>query len=142
MPTGTSTLLVLAYGWDMRSPQMRAYDLAGTLDGLAFLDQSVGTEEHNTDLAGFEVHAHALDTGGEPFRSSVYYDRVAHSAMRLYILDQLLGLDIVHAMDTSDTITLPLVSMYGIVIFRVLFSPTQQTGLVRSQPNRPLPELL
>jgi len=89
---------------------MRAYDLAGTLDGLAFLDQSVGTEEHNTDLAGFEVHAHALDTGGEPFRSSVYYDRVAHSAMRLYILDQLLGLDIVHAMHTRNTVTVHVVS--------------------------------
>lgn len=41
-------------------------NLAGTLDGLALLDESVGTEKHNTDLAGLEVHAHALDTGGEP----------------------------------------------------------------------------
>jgi hypothetical protein len=41
-------------------------NLSGTLDGLALLDQSIGTEQHNTDLAGFEVHAHALDTGGEP----------------------------------------------------------------------------
>ena len=43
-----------------------AYNLAGTLDGLALTDKSVGTEKHNTDLAGLEVHAHALDTGGEP----------------------------------------------------------------------------
>lgn len=45
-----------------------AYNLAGTLDGLALTDKSVGTEEHNTDLAGLEVHAHALDTGGEPIQ--------------------------------------------------------------------------
>ena len=42
------------------------YNLASTLDGLALTDKSVGTEEHNTDLAGLEVHAHALDAGGEP----------------------------------------------------------------------------
>lgn len=42
------------------------YNLSGTLDGLAFLDKSVGTEKHDTDVAGFEVHAHALDTRGEP----------------------------------------------------------------------------
>jgi hypothetical protein len=42
------------------------YNLAGTLDGLTLLDETVGTEKHNTDLAGLEVHAHTLDTGGEP----------------------------------------------------------------------------
>jgi hypothetical protein len=63
------------------------YNLTGTLDSLAFLDQSIGTEEHNTDLASFQVHAHTLDTGCE--------------------LDKLLGLDIVHAMDTGDTVTMP-----------------------------------
>lgn len=42
------------------------YNLAGTLDGLALLDETIGTEKHNTDLAGLEVHAHALDAGGEP----------------------------------------------------------------------------
>lgn len=42
------------------------HNLAGTLDGLTLLDQTIGTEQHNTDLAGLEVHAHALDTGGEP----------------------------------------------------------------------------
>jgi hypothetical protein len=41
-------------------------NLSGTLDSLALLDQTIGTEKHNTDLAGFQVHAHALDTGGEP----------------------------------------------------------------------------
>jgi len=44
----------------------RAYNLAGTFDSLAFLDSSVGTEKHHTDLAGFEVHAHAFDAGREP----------------------------------------------------------------------------
>jgi hypothetical protein len=47
------------------------YDLSGTLDALTLTDQSVGTEEHDTDLAGLEVHAHAGDTGREPVCSSV-----------------------------------------------------------------------
>jgi hypothetical protein len=42
------------------------HNLSGTLDGLALLDETVRTEKHDTDLAGLEVHAHALDTGGEP----------------------------------------------------------------------------
>jgi hypothetical protein len=42
------------------------YNFSSTLDGLAFLDQTIGTKEHNTDLASFQVHAHALDTRGEP----------------------------------------------------------------------------
>lgn len=41
-------------------------NFAGTLDGLTLLDETIGTEKHNTDLAGLEVHAHTLDTGGEP----------------------------------------------------------------------------
>lgn len=44
----------------------KAYNGTSTLDSLAFLDETIGTEQHNTDLAGFEVHAHTLDTGGEP----------------------------------------------------------------------------
>lgn len=42
------------------------HNLSGPLDDLTFPDQLIGTEKHNTDLAGLEVHAHALDTGGEP----------------------------------------------------------------------------
>jgi hypothetical protein len=42
------------------------HNLSGTLDGLALLDETVRTEQHNTDLAGLQVHAHALDTRGEP----------------------------------------------------------------------------
>jgi hypothetical protein len=42
------------------------YDLAGSADSLALLDETIGTEKHDTDLASFQVHAHTLDTGGEP----------------------------------------------------------------------------
>lgn len=42
------------------------YNLAGTLDGLTLLDETIGTEEHDTDLASLEVHAHALDARREP----------------------------------------------------------------------------
>lgn len=44
----------------------KTYNLSGTLDSLTLLDETVGTEKHDTDLAGFEVHAHTLDAGGEP----------------------------------------------------------------------------
>ena len=47
------------------------HNLSSTLDGLAFLDQSIGTEQHNTDLTGFEVHAHALDARCEPSNALV-----------------------------------------------------------------------
>lgn len=60
-------------------------NLAGTLDGLTLSDETIGTEQHDTDLAGLEVHAHALDAGGE--------------------LDKLLGLDVGHTVNTGDTIT-------------------------------------
>lgn len=61
------------------------YDLPGTLDAFTFLDETIRTEKHDTDLASFQVHAHASDTGGE--------------------FDQLLGLYIAQAMDTSNTVT-------------------------------------
>jgi hypothetical protein len=64
---------------------MLSHNLACSLDGLAFLDSTIRTEEHNTDLTGFQVHAHALDAGSE--------------------FNQLLGLDIAHAIDTGDTVT-------------------------------------
>jgi hypothetical protein len=44
------------------------YNLSGTLDNLTLLDETVGTEKHNTDLAGFEIHAHSLDARGEPMK--------------------------------------------------------------------------
>ena len=42
------------------------HDLAGSLHGLTLLDESIRTEKHDTDLASFQVHAHALDTRCEP----------------------------------------------------------------------------
>ena len=45
---------------------MHPYNFTGTLDGLALLDETIGTEKDDTDLASLEVHAHALDAGGEP----------------------------------------------------------------------------
>lgn len=76
-------------------------NLTGTLDGLTLLDETVRTEKNDTDLAGLEVHAHALDTGGE--------------------LDELLSLDVGHTVNTGDTITVeyasaPIVFFPDIVI--------------------------
>ena len=85
-----------------------AYDLAGTLHGLAFLDSSVGSEEHHTDLAGFEVHAHALDAGREPAMLSVL--RALACCGVVFLLDQLLSLHVVHAVDTRNTVTVATVS--------------------------------
>lgn len=48
------------------APRISTYNLTGTLDSLTLLDETIGTEQHDTDLAGLEVHAHTLDTGGEP----------------------------------------------------------------------------
>jgi hypothetical protein len=60
-------------------------NLASPLHGFTFFDKTIGTEKHHTDLAGFQVHAHSLDARRE--------------------FDQLLSLDIAHAMDTGDTVT-------------------------------------
>jgi hypothetical protein len=49
------------------------YNLTGTLDSLTLLDETIGTEQDDTDLAGLEVHAHTLDTGGEPGRMVSYH---------------------------------------------------------------------
>jgi hypothetical protein len=62
-----------------------AHNLASSLDSFAFLDSTIRTEKHDTDLTGFQVHAHSLDAGSE--------------------FDQLLGLDIAHAIDTGNTVT-------------------------------------
>jgi hypothetical protein len=62
----------------------RSHNLASTLDGFTFLDLTIGTEEHDTDLTSFQVHAHALDAGSE--------------------LNQLLGLDIAHTVHTGNTV--------------------------------------
>jgi hypothetical protein len=88
---GDGTLAVngVAESVDDTAEHLRAdgdiHNLAGTLDSLTLLDETIGTEKHNTDLAGLEVHAHALDARGE--------------------LDKLLSLDVGHAVHTGDTIT-------------------------------------
>lgn len=80
------------------------YNLAGTLDGLALLDETIGTEQHDTDLAGLEVHAHTLDTGGEPVVMSVCRNGKCQD-IGAHVLDQLLSLDVGHTVDTGDTVT-------------------------------------
>ena len=60
------------------------HDGAGTLDGVAFLDGGVRTEDHHADIVGFQVQRHALDAAGE--------------------LDHFAGLDIVEAMNAGDAV--------------------------------------
>jgi hypothetical protein len=88
---------------------LATHNLAGTLDGLTLLDETVRTEEHDTDLASLEVHAHALDAGSEPGGLSIMGD--VRSLLENFgddVLDQLLGLDVGHTVHTSDTITIRL----------------------------------
>lgn len=81
-----------------------AYNLAGTLDSLTLLDETVGTEKHDTDLASLEVHAHALDARGEP-RNGL--DGGAELILKcMNVLDKLLSLDVGHTVHTGDTITM------------------------------------
>lgn len=116
---------------------LEAYDLAGTLDGLALLDQPVGTEKHDTDLAGLEVHAHALDTGCEPFhRVSLSVFASCGAQCREYVLDQLLSLDVVHAVHTCNTVTvLPLVLRSYRVVLILSAYPTERTRPVSARPD-------
>lgn len=60
-------------------------NLTGTLDGVTLLDETIVTENGDTDIVGLEIQAHALDTGRE--------------------LYHLLGLDVAETVDTSDTVT-------------------------------------
>src|SRR6202030_934425 len=62
----------------------RVDDGAGALDGLAFLDLAVGTEDDDTDVVGFEVQRHA--------------------ARAVFELDHLAGLDVVQPVDAGDTV--------------------------------------
>src|SRR5690606_35715377 len=60
------------------------HDRAGALDGLAFLDVAVGTEDDDADIVALEVERHA-----------------AHAALEL---DHLTGLDLVEAVDAGDAV--------------------------------------
>lgn len=68
----------------------------GSLDGLTLLDESIRTEQHNTDLAGLQVKGHTLDTGSE--------------------LDELLSLDVVEAENSGDTITGLVLSLHRVCV--------------------------
>src|SRR5712671_3606482 len=59
-------------------------DRAGALDGLAFLDLAVGTEDHDADIVGLQVERHAAGAVLE--------------------LDHLAGLDIVEAVDAGNAV--------------------------------------
>jgi hypothetical protein len=82
------------------------YNLTGTLDGLTLCDETVGTEEHDTDLAGLEVHAHTLNAGGEPEDGLVFRCGMDAKTLGVHILNKLLSLDVGHTVDTGDTITI------------------------------------
>lgn len=60
-------------------------NLTSSLDSVTLLDQPVVTEDSNTDVVGFQVQAHASDTGRE--------------------LNHFLGLDVSETVDTGDTVT-------------------------------------
>jgi hypothetical protein len=60
-------------------------NLAGTLDGVVFLDETIVTEDRDTNIVGFQVQAHATDTRRE--------------------FHHLFGLHIFQAPDTSNTVT-------------------------------------
>ena len=59
-------------------------DGAGALDGVAFLDGAVRTEDHDTNVIGFQVQGHALDAARE--------------------FDHFTGLHIVQTMHAGDTV--------------------------------------
>jgi len=60
-------------------------DGTGSLDGVTFLDESIVTEDDNTNVVSLQVQGHTLDTGGE--------------------LNHLLGLDVSETMDSGNTVT-------------------------------------
>ena len=72
--------------------------------------KSRGSIEHLE--SGFQVHAHTLDTGGEPGGGEllamhcVDFCRSLGWMLGVDILDKLLSLDIGHAVDTGNTITI------------------------------------
>jgi hypothetical protein len=61
------------------------HNLSSSLDGVTLLDESIVTENGDTDVVGFQVQAHSSDTGRE--------------------LNHLLGLDVSETVDTGDTIS-------------------------------------
>jgi hypothetical protein len=60
-------------------------NLSSSLDSVTLLDETIVTEDGNTDVVGLQVEAHSSDTGGE--------------------LNHLLGLDVSETVNTGDTVT-------------------------------------
>merc|ERR1719412_1741247 len=60
-------------------------DGSGPLDDVSLLDELVVTEHDHTDVVGLQVESHALQSGAE--------------------LHHLLGLDVLEAIDTGDTVS-------------------------------------
>merc|ERR1719410_2569249 len=58
---------------------------SGPLDNIALLDELVITEDDNTNIVGLQVESHPLQAGAE--------------------LHHLLGLDVLEAVDTGDTVS-------------------------------------
>lgn len=101
------------------------YNLAGTLDSLALTDETVRTEQHDTDLTGLEVHAHALDARGEPGKQGL--DASFETCRRVGdSLDQLLSLDVGQAVDTGNTVTRSQMSAFS-------FSSSALSAILRCQ---------
>merc|ERR1712186_323633 len=61
------------------------HDGSGPLDDVSLLDELVITEHDNTDVVWLQVESHALQSGAE--------------------LHHLLGLDVLEAIDTGDTVS-------------------------------------
>jgi hypothetical protein len=60
-------------------------NLSGSLDSVSLLDETIVTENGDTDVVGFQVQAHSSDTGRE--------------------LHHFLGLNVSETVDSSDTIS-------------------------------------
>ena len=60
-------------------------NLSSSLDSVTLLDETIVTENGDTDVVGLQVQAHSSDTGRE--------------------LNHLLGLDVSETVDTGDTVT-------------------------------------
>ena len=70
---------------EQRVTDRHVHDRVRALDGVAFFNVTVRTEDNDTDVVGFEVQRHAPDATGE--------------------FDHFTGLHVVEAIDTGDTVT-------------------------------------
>jgi hypothetical protein len=60
-------------------------NVTGTLDGITLANETIVTEDDNTDVVSLQVHGHTLDTAGE--------------------LNHLLGLAVLQTVDTGNTVS-------------------------------------